>query len=108
MIAKHRKAPDRLECQQHVLKILCSAAVRNHRYQVEFRSCGKTCNHVPHGPYIYEYHYDGSIVRPRSLKGHFQWLPQKLRSQFRLVYTEAQTARKLAMTATPVPVKGGK
>jgi len=85
----HRTAPVSRECKQRFPStILVGVPVGNKRYQLERRACGKNCGNCPnHGPYLYAYYRDGSIIKQRSFgKPPFkERLPPKVRSAIRKV-----------------------
>jgi hypothetical protein len=63
--------------------LLLSDAVRNKRFQLERRYCGKSCGGCPHGPYIYAYSHHGDDVKETYLGKNLSRLPPGLRQQFR-------------------------
>jgi hypothetical protein len=62
----HRTPPSRPDCFQRGRKAVMGVTVGNQRYQLELLlTCGKAaCKKCPHGPYLYGYHRDGSIIKP--------------------------------------------
>jgi hypothetical protein len=80
----HRRPPEQLDCRKkYARKILASVGIKNVRYQLEFRDCGKHCGTCPHGPYLYAYHRDGAIIKQKYFKkGDFRRVPRKIRFIF--------------------------
>lgn len=81
----HRKPPTQHECSQRYRRtVLVSVPVGRMRYQLEKRPCGKGCQQCPHGPYLYAYYRDGSIIKQKYFgKGPYTSLPRKVRSAIR-------------------------
>ncbi|MGB9485777.1 MAG: hypothetical protein WCD04_06670 [Terriglobia bacterium] len=81
-LADHRHPPHKNECASYLTEeALFSWVVKNRRYQLEMRNCGKKCGGCPHGPYLYVYQRDGSLIKPKYLKRP-DWrkrLPRKIR-----------------------------
>jgi hypothetical protein len=80
-LADHRLPPDDFECgQRYTKKILVSVPVKNTRYLLELRPCGKDCQKCPHGPYLYAYHRDGAIIKQFYYrKDQLHTAPRKIR-----------------------------
>jgi len=81
--------PNEASCRNFGLRTLAlSKAVRNKRFQVEWRYCnkaGKGCQGCPHGPYIYVYWHEGGTVQEAYLGRKVSRLPPSLRSEFHSV-----------------------
>jgi hypothetical protein len=80
-LSDHRSPPDDFECgQPYTEKVLANVAVKNRRYLLELRSCGKNCQKCPHGPYLYAYHRDGAIIKQFYFrKDRLHTAPRKVR-----------------------------
>lgn len=81
----HRLPPEPYECGKHYTRsVLNSIAIKNKRYQLELRDCGKQCGGCPHGPYLYSYYRDGSIIRQLSYgKRSRETVPRKVQAMMR-------------------------
>ncbi len=82
-LADHRAPPAKHECQRRTAKALSSWCMKNKRYQLELRRCGrKKCQSCPHGPYLYVYHRDGSIIKEEYVKeSNYHHLPRRIRKE---------------------------
>jgi hypothetical protein len=82
----HRLPPNELECDEPRPRVkrtvLISVGLKNRRYRLERRDCGKNCLQCPHhGPYLYFYYRDGSIIKEKYLgKAPFGKAPRKVRA----------------------------
>jgi hypothetical protein len=81
-LADHRMPPLEWECRKRAQRALCSCQMKNKRYQLELRKCGKKCGGCPHGPYLHVYHRDGSIIRDKHIKERdYRHLPRRIRGE---------------------------
>jgi hypothetical protein len=79
----HRSPPEEFDCRKRFTnRVVAVVKLKNKRFQLEFRDCGKHCTKCPHGPYLYSYWRDGSIIKDDYHgKSPFRNIPRKIGSQ---------------------------
>jgi hypothetical protein len=101
-LSDHRQPPVAMECgQRYTIEVLANVVVKNKRYLLEKRSCGKECAKCPHGPYLYAYYRDGAIIKQLYFRtGQISKAPRKVRSVIAPFVHNRQSKR--SRTATNV------
>jgi hypothetical protein len=93
-LADHLGPPHDFECgERYTRRVLAAVEIRNKRYQLELRDCGKHCGRCPHGPYLYSYFRDGSIIKQKYYRKNksFRDAPRKVRNAIARVLHTARS-----------------
>jgi len=94
----HRRPPEEFECRKVYTRcVLETIGLKNKRYQLELRDCGRHCRTCPHGPYLYSYFRDGGIIKLKYHgRGPFREVPRKVLAIIRQSSSRASHSRAVA------------